>query len=86
MRTDLTFKALTHEPNRFRLAKLLAKATRMLHRPNTRVQDTMNDALEWFGCSIPGAIGVTQKDSSVQKSVLRPNVSFDLTSLSPLQS
>ena len=43
MRTDLAFTALAFESNRYRLTRLVARATRMLHRPNTRVQDTMND-------------------------------------------
>jgi hypothetical protein len=55
MRADLTFMALAHESNRYLLSRLIAKATRKLHRPNTRLQDTMNDAFEWFGCSKPGA-------------------------------
>jgi len=55
MRADLAFRAIAHEPNRCRLAKRVAKATRMLHRPNTHVQDTMNDAFERFGCSKPRA-------------------------------
>jgi hypothetical protein len=55
MRADLTFMALTRESNRYLLARLIAKATRKLHRSNTRLQDTMNDALERFGCSKPRA-------------------------------
>jgi hypothetical protein len=55
MRADLTLMALAHESNRYLLTRLIAKATRKLHRPNTRVQDTMNDAFERFGCSKPGA-------------------------------
>jgi hypothetical protein len=55
MRADLTFMALACESNRYLLARLIAKATRKLHRPNTRVQDTMNDAFERFGCSKPRA-------------------------------
>ena len=51
MRTELTFMALACEPNRFRLAQVIAKATRELHRPNTRVPDTMNGALELFTAS-----------------------------------
>ena len=53
MRADLTFMALAHESNRYLLTRLIAKATRKLHRPNTRLQDTMNDVFEWFGCSKP---------------------------------
>jgi hypothetical protein len=55
MRADLTFMALAYESNRFLLTRLIAKATRKLHRPNTRVQDTMNDVFERFGSSKPGA-------------------------------
>ena len=58
MRADLTFMALAHESNRYLLTRLIAKATRKLHRPNTRLQDTMNDVFERFGCSKPGAAAV----------------------------
>jgi hypothetical protein len=54
MRADLTFMALAHESNRYLLTQLIAKATRM-QRPNTRLQDTMNDVFERFACSKPGA-------------------------------
>lgn len=50
MRAELTLMALAHESNRYLLTRLMAKATRKLHRPKTRLQDTMNDALERF-CS-----------------------------------
>ncbi len=46
MRTEITFRALASVPNRYELVQLAAKATRALHRPNTRVQETMNYALE----------------------------------------
>jgi hypothetical protein len=46
MRSDLTFMALAGESNRYQLTKSVAKVTRMLHRPNTRVQDTMNEAFK----------------------------------------
>jgi hypothetical protein len=59
MRAELTFMALAHESNRYLLTRLIAKATRKLHRPNTRVQETMNDAFERFGCSKRGADGRT---------------------------
>jgi len=37
MRADLTFMALAQESNRYLLTRLIAKATRKVHRPNTRV-------------------------------------------------
>jgi hypothetical protein len=43
MRSKLVFRAITQVPNRFLLVKLASKATRALHRPNSRVQMTMND-------------------------------------------
>ena len=46
MRADLTFMALAGESNRYQLTKSVAKVTRMLHRPNTRVQHTMNEAFK----------------------------------------
>ena len=55
MRADLTSMALAHESNRYLLTRLIAKATRKLHRPNTRLQDTMNDVFERLGCSKPRA-------------------------------
>jgi hypothetical protein len=68
MRADLTFMALAHESNRFLLSRLIAKATRKLHRPNTRLQDTMNDAFERFGCSKPGAAAVMPEPSALRRS------------------
>ncbi len=51
MRSELIFTALTRESNRYRLVRLAARATRILHWPNTRIQDTMNDALQKLaGC------------------------------------
>ena len=55
MRAELASMALAQVSNRYLLTQLIAKATRKLHRPNTRLQDTMNDVFEWFGCSKPRA-------------------------------
>jgi hypothetical protein len=48
MRSDLIFDAMAHVSNRFLLTKLASKATRKFHRPNTRIQDTMNDVFVHF--------------------------------------
>jgi len=48
MRSDLIFGALSHVTNRYQLCQLASKATRKLHRPTTRVQETMNDVLVRF--------------------------------------
>ena len=55
MRSDLVFGAMTHVSNRFQLTKLAAKATRKLHRPNTRIQETMNDVFIRFSQANPSA-------------------------------
>jgi hypothetical protein len=54
MRSELIFMAVTRESNRYMLARLAAKATRILHWPNTRIQDTMNDALQQLARCSPG--------------------------------
>jgi hypothetical protein len=48
MRSDLVFGALSHVKNRYQLCQLASRATRKLHKPNTRVQETMNDVLVRF--------------------------------------
>ena len=53
MRSDLVFGAMKQVSNRFLLAKVLAKATRKLHRPGTRIEDTTNDVLVRCGCANP---------------------------------
>jgi hypothetical protein len=48
MRSELVFGAMTHVSNRFLLTKVVAKATRRFHRPNTRIQDTVNEVFDRF--------------------------------------
>jgi hypothetical protein len=48
MRSDLVFGALSHVSNRYQLCQLASKATRKLHKPNTRLQDTANEVLARF--------------------------------------
>jgi hypothetical protein len=49
MRSELIFGSIANVPNRFLLTKLLAKATRAMHAPGTRIEDTTNDVLARFG-------------------------------------
>jgi hypothetical protein len=56
MRSDLVFGALTHVTNRYQLCQLASKATRMLHKPNTRVQDTANEVFSRFHTTNPGSL------------------------------
>jgi len=55
MRSDLVFGALSHVSNRYQLCQLASKATRKLHKPNTRLQDTTNDVLHRFRSTPPGS-------------------------------
>jgi hypothetical protein len=48
MRSELVFGAMTYVSNRFLLTRLASEATRSLHRPNTRIQDTANEVFERF--------------------------------------
>jgi hypothetical protein len=56
MRSDLVFGALSYVSNRYQLCQLASKATRKLHKPNTRVQDTTNEVLYRFHTTNPGAV------------------------------
>lgn len=46
MRSDKVFNSLHTLQNRYMLCQLASKATRRFHRPNTRIQDTMNEVLD----------------------------------------
>jgi len=54
MRSNLVFGALSHVTNRYQLCQLASKATRKLHKPNTRLQDTTNEVLVRFHGTNPG--------------------------------
>ncbi len=60
MRSDLVFKALSQVTNRYQLCQLASKATRKLHKPNTRVQDTTNDVLCRFETANPKGQTLTE--------------------------
>jgi hypothetical protein len=67
MRSELVFKALAHQPNRYQLVKLVAKGTRSLHRPNTRVQDTTNEMFERFSVSASTAEALAFEETPIQQ-------------------
>jgi hypothetical protein len=60
MRSDLVFGALSHVSNRYQLCQLASKATRRLHKPNTRLQDTANDVFARFHTTNPGSTAPVQ--------------------------
>jgi hypothetical protein len=49
MRSNLIYDALDTVSNRYLLCQLVSKATRKFHKPNTRVQETMNEVLGRVG-------------------------------------
>ena len=64
MRSDLIFGALTHVTNRYELCQLASKATRKLHKPNTRLADTTNEVLDRFKDTVPlDAVGAAAVQS-----------------------
>jgi hypothetical protein len=65
MRSELIFGALTHVSNRYQLCQLASKATRKLHKPNTRLQDTMNDVLFRFREQSPAAAATVTRTEPV---------------------
>jgi hypothetical protein len=56
MRSDLIYDALDTVRNRYLLCQLISKATRKFHRPNTRVQETMNEVLVRVGKAEPNTV------------------------------
>ena len=66
MRSDLIFGALTHVTNRYELCQLASKATRKLHKPNTRLQDTTNEVLDRFKDALPMDAATEHAVQSVQ--------------------
>ena len=45
MRSNLIYESLRPVRNRYMLCQLVSKATRLFHKPNTRIQETMNEVL-----------------------------------------
>ncbi len=64
MRSDLIFGALAHVKNRYQLCQLAAKATRKLHKPNTRLQDTANEVFVRFHDESPVADSASTPEAS----------------------
>ncbi len=55
MRSDIVFDALATK-NRFVLCHEAFKAVRLLHKSNTRIEDTTNDALQRLASAEPSLI------------------------------
>jgi hypothetical protein len=55
MRSELVFGPRKQVANRLLLVRLSSKATRILRRPNSRIQDTLNDVFAQFSHANPTA-------------------------------
>lgn len=53
MRSKLIFGTTAYVSNRYLLTMLASKATRKLHRPNSRIQDTANDVFARLSSAKP---------------------------------
>ncbi len=51
-RSESVFRARVQLPNRYQLCRLAALATRKLHKPSDRIQDTINDVLLRLGVHV----------------------------------
>jgi hypothetical protein len=69
MRSDLIFGALTHVQNRYQLCQLASKATRKLHKPNTRLQDTTNEVLERFHEQAPSDLKTGPEPAAILETI-----------------
>jgi len=67
MRSDKVFEALHTLPNRYMLCQLASKATRRFHRPNTRIQETMNEVLDRISQSHAEQLAAEAPDTSEQQ-------------------
>ena len=76
MRSNLVFNAKICVNNPYLLCQLVAKATRKLHKPGTRMQDTANDVLTRVSQPSPAMALVPERKSSIvafAHSVLSPD-------------
>jgi hypothetical protein len=84
MRSDLVFGALSHVSNRYQLCQLASKATRMLHKPNTRVQDTTNEVLSRFRTINPASATQVEATADSNSKADSHRNSFSLSGVSIL--
>ena len=64
MRSELVFAAKRRLSDRYALCPIAATATRKLHRPKTRIEDTTDAVLRYIADSGVNSAGVCGKDSS----------------------
>jgi hypothetical protein len=64
MRSDIVFGALAQVTNRYTLCQLASKATRKLHKPTTRIEDTTNEVFVRFHHESPAATSFVAPEAS----------------------
>jgi hypothetical protein len=67
MRSDLVFEALHTLRNRYMLCQLASKTTRRFHKPNTRIQETMNEVLNRIASSEREAVLTEPEAAEAQR-------------------
>ncbi len=67
MRSELVFGAMTQVQNRYLLARLTSKTTRIFHRPHSRLEETANDVLRLFSQANPQQGRQCPPSSSVER-------------------
>lgn len=72
MRSELVFATKFHMHGRYPLCRLVAHAARRMHRPNDRIQDTLNEVLMLLSHS--SAIPDDPQASAKQAEVDTPSV------------
>ena len=67
MRSDIVFGAVAQVANRYTLCQLASKATRKLHKPTTRIEDTANEVFVRFHHESPAAAPTITSDAPQQQ-------------------
>jgi hypothetical protein len=83
MRSQIVFGALLQVSNRYQLCQLATKATRKLHKPNTRLEVTISDVLNRFQGASPEANTAKEAHAALLMQRRRPRGSVAHTEVAP---
>src|SRR5438874_3943126 len=91
-RSDRVFDALHTLRNRYMLCQLASKATRKFHKPNTRIQETMNEVLDRIASSErqtvlaePEHYSEAQRRAALSPAASAPQMISSLSRIPPLK-
>ena len=87
-RSELVFAALVHVPERYQLCQVTGKGARKLHKPNERMQDTVNQVLMILTAASPlsAVPSAPKKIPSASQSVLQASYISDATHIALSQT